>query len=496
MRAAKGRLLALLTVALFAMMTAAPARAETPTMALPRHTQWTGDLDVMLKRRFVRILVPFSKTLYFIDRDRSYGVAADLGRQLQAELNKRYSKSKVFQISVVFVPTPRDKMFDDLVAGRGDIAAGALTITPERAGQVDFVDPWLTEVKQLIVTGPAAPNLSSLDDLADKELRVRKSSSYFTHLVALSDAFVARGLAPLHIEPIADDLEDEDLMEMVNAGLLPYAVVDDFRAKIWATIFTKLAVREDLAVNTGGEIAWAIRKNSPQMRAELNRFVAANKFGTMFGNIMKQRYFTDNKMLKTAYAPDHAARFDALIAAFKQYGDQQSINFVMLAAQGYQESQLDQSKRSPYGAVGVMQLLPSTGKELGVTGIDREAEANIHAGAAYMRRLEDKYLNDPNVDEKNRILMTFAAYNAGPANLQKFRRLAKQDGYDPNVWFANVENEAAKTVGSETVQYVGNIYKYYVAYSLLLERKAAADAARQNIKVQTPPVAEPPATKP
>ena len=113
-----------------------------------------------------------------------------------------------------------------------------------------------------------------------------------------------------------------------------------------------------------------------------------------------------------------------------------------------------------------------------------------------MRRLEDAYVNDPNVDEKNRVLMTFAAYNAGPGNLQKFRLLAKKDGYDPNVWFGNVENEAAKVVGAETVQYVSNIYKYYIAYSLYLERKAAAEAARQKLNVQPPPSAEPTATKP
>jgi membrane-bound lytic murein transglycosylase MltF len=495
MRAGKGDLLSLLMLALLAVMTAAPARAETGTMALPRSTvEWTGDFDGMLKRRAVRILVPFSKTLYFVDKAETYGGVAEAGRQLQVELNRRYAKSKVFRIHVVFVPTRRDKLFDDLVAGRGDIAAGALTNTPERAGQVDFVDPWLTDVKEVLVTGPAAPTLAKIDDLAGKEIRVRKSSSYFTHLGTLSESLVARGLAAIRIEPIADDLEDEDLMEMVNAGLLPCVVVDDYKAKIWATIFTKLAVREDLAVNGGGQIAWAIRKNSPQLTAELDRFVAANKFGTTFGNILKQRYFNDNKILKTAYAPDDSARFDALVAAFKRYGDQSSIDYLMLMSQGYQESQLDQSKRSPYGAVGVMQLLLSTAKELGVAGIDKDAEANIRAGAAYMRRLEDTYVNDPNVDDKNRVLMTFAAYNAGPANLQKLRRLARQDGYDPNLWFGNVEDEAAKVVGAETVQYVSNIYKYYIAYSLLLERKAAAEGARQ--KAQAPPVAEPAATKP
>jgi membrane-bound lytic murein transglycosylase MltF len=244
-------------------------------------------------------------------------------------------------------------------------------------------------------------------------------------------------------------------------------------------------VREDLAVNSGGSIAWAIRKNSPLLRAELNRFVAANKIGTTFGNIMKQRYFTDNTILKNAYAPKDLGRFDDLLATFSRYGSEYKIDSILLTAQGYQESQLDQAKRSPSGSVGIMQLLLSTARAVGVIGIDRDADANIHAGAAYDRRLADVYVNDPKIDEKNRVLMTFAAYNSGPGSLVHCRLLAKRDGFDPDVWFDNVENEIAKTVGAETVIYVGNIYKYYVGYSLLLDRRAANNAALQTFDAVT-----------
>ena len=432
-----------------------------------------------MKRRFVRLLVPYSKTQFFIDKGRTFGLAAESGRQLEAYLNARHCRRKAFRIHVEFVPTRRDKLLDDLVAGRGDIVGGMLTVTPERAAKVDFVRPWLTDVKEVLVTGPAAPPLGTLDELAGKEIRVRKSSSYFAHLTMLSDAFVKRGLAPIRIEPITEDLEDEDLIEMTSAGLLPYVVIDDFRARLWATIFTNVAVRDDLTINAGGAIAWAIRKNSPRLHAELDRYVVGAKLGTAFGNILKRRYFSDNRIVKSAYAPKDEARFNALVAAFKRYGDQYAIDWLMLGAQGYQESGLDQSKRSPYGAVGVMQLLPSTAKALGIAGVDKDAEANIHAGAAYMRRLEETYVNDLGMDETNRVLMTFAAYNAGPGNLWKFRRLAKRDGFDANLWFDNVETEAARVVGAETVQYVSNIYKYYVAYGLLVERAAAENAAKQ-----------------
>ena len=315
----------------------APARADpaSATMNLPKWWTATGGLEPIVKSRVVRILVPFSKTQFFADKTKIYGITVETGRQLEMELNKRYGRSRGFNIRVEFLPTRRDRLLEELIAGRGDIAAGSLTITLERAALVDFLDPWVTGVNEVVVLGPASPPLSSLDDLSDKEIRVRKSSSYFTHLTALSDGFVARGLAPIQIRPIPEDLEDEDLMEMVNAGLLPYVVVDDFKAKIWATIFTKLTVREDLAVNSGGSIAWAIRKNSPLLRVELNRFVAANKIGTTFGDIMKQRYFTDNTILKTACAPKDLEQFDNLLATFRRYGDQYKIDSLLLTAQGY-----------------------------------------------------------------------------------------------------------------------------------------------------------------
>jgi membrane-bound lytic murein transglycosylase MltF len=473
-----------LLLAVFSALVRAGEASEL--MTLPKWSTASGDLEPIVKRRLVRILVPFSKTQFFADGTHVYGITAETGRQLEKDLNKRYARGKGFNIRVEFLPTRRDRLLESLNAGRGDIAAGSLTITPERAALVDFLDPWVTGVKEVVVAGPASPTLSTLDDLSGKEIRVRKSSSYFTHLTTLNDSFVARKLAPVKIMPIAEDLEDEDLMEMVNAGLLPYVVVDDFKAKVWATIFTKLTVREDLAVNSGGSIAWAIRKNSPLFRAELNRFVAANKIGMTFGNIMKQRYFTDNTILKNAYAPKDLARFGSVLATFTHYGNQFGIDPVLLTAQGYQESQLDQTKRSPFGAVGIMQLLMSTGREVGVASIDRDADANIHAGAAYMRRLADAYVNGPQFDAINRVLMTFAAYNAGPGNLLKCRALAKRDGFDPNVWFDNVEGEIAKTIGAETVTYVGNIYKYYVGYSLLLERKAAEDTARRQIDTGAP----------
>lgn len=451
-----------------------PAGAPRRTMALPQIRPWTGDLDGMLKRRTVRILVPYSKTLFFVDRGRQMGLNAEFGAALEDWLNKRHPQRNL-RIYVAFVPTARDQLFPALIAGLGDIVAANLTVTPEREAAVDFARPWMRDVREIVVSGPAAPVLARIEDLAGQTVHVRASSSYATHLAALSQRLVAEGARPIVIAPADENLEDEDLMEMVHAGLLPLAVVDEHKAKVWAEVLSGLTLRTDLAVHAGGEIAWAMRENSPLLRAELDAFFAEHQAGTRFGNTLRRRYFTDTKMARNALAQEDVRRHRDLLGLFQRYGGQYGFDALMISAQGYQESQLDQSRRSRRGAVGIMQLLPATARspEVGISDIETSADNNIHAGARYLRHLVDTYISDPALSERDRTLFAFAAYNAGPGNLNRFRARAKAEGLDPNVWFNNVEQAAALIVGRETPQYVSNIYKYYTAYRMLAEREQA-----------------------
>jgi membrane-bound lytic murein transglycosylase MltF len=470
------------TVAIAAVLlapAAGAAQGAKPAVSLPGMRDWAGDLDGMLKRRTLRVLVPYSKTLYFIDRGRQMGVAAEFGMALETWLNKRHATTHL-RMNVVFVPTPRDELLEALAKGRGDAVAGNLTITPERLAQVDFASPWLRDAKEIVVTGPSLPALSTLADLAGRTIRVRPSSSYATHLAEINARFARNGLKPIDARPISEDLEDEDILEMVGSGLLPLAVVDEHKAEAWKGVFPGLTLRPDLVVNSGGDIAWAIRKDSPLLKAELDAFFAEHRAGTSFGNTIRRRYFGQGRGAKNAAAESELKRFRELLALFEKHGQAAGFSPIMLAAQGYQESQLNQSRRSPRGAVGVMQLLPSTAAAppIGLTGVDRDVSINIEAGARYMRHLRDRYVNDPQLSERNRALMTFAAYNAGPGNLRRFRREAAAKGLNPDVWFNNVEQGAAKVVGRETVQYVSNIYKYFVAYELALERAREQGSAQ------------------
>jgi membrane-bound lytic murein transglycosylase MltF len=261
---------------------------------------------------------------------------------------------------------------------------------------------------------------------------------------------------------------------MVNAGLIPMIVVDDHKARFWGQIFKKIKLHPEVAFNTGGSIGWAIRKGSPKLKKIMDDFVSKNQKGTLMGNILFKRYLEDNQWARNALSPAEQKKLQALSELFEKYSSQYNFDYLMMVALAYQESQLDHSSVSHVGAVGIMQMLPSTAadKNVGIPDI-RELENNIHAGIKYLRFIRDRYFSDPAIDPLNQNLFSFAAYNAGPAKISRLRNQAEKAGFDPDIWFGNVEIMAAKKIGRETVQYVSNIYKYYVAYRLASDKRQA-----------------------
>jgi membrane-bound lytic murein transglycosylase MltF len=447
---------------------------------------WSGDLDGMIERRFIRVLTVYSKTIYFADKGVHYGTAVDYSRVFEDALNKKLAaegklKHKNLKVRVVLIPLHRDELLPALVAGKGDIIAANLTITPERQKLVDFTAAGMSNVSEVVVTGPDSPKLDSLDDLSGKEAFVRKSSSYYEHLVELNKKFAAEQKPPVTLIEAPETLEDEDLLEMLNAGLIPLVVVDKHKAVFWKQIFPQLTVHDNITVHTGGEIAWAIRKGSPQLKAALDDFAARHKVGTSFGNQVLRRYLKNVKYVKNAASTEERKKFLMLVQYFRKYGEQYDVDWVLMGAQGYQESQLNQNAKSRVGAIGVMQIMPATGKDMKVGDI-RQTEANIHAGIKYMRWMIDNYYGKEPMTDLDKALFAFASYNAGAGRVQQLRREAARRGLDPNVWFQNVEYVAAEKIGQETVTYVSNIYKYYIAYRLLMESQAEKKKALEQVK--------------
>jgi membrane-bound lytic murein transglycosylase MltF len=441
---------------------------------------FTGDLDEMVARRMIRVGVTFSRTFYFVDKGVQRGAIYEYGKLFEDELNKKLKTGNT-RINVIFVPLPRDLLGRALTEGKVDLVLAQVTIRPELQALVNFTNPTRTNVSEVVVTGPGASAIASADDLSGKDVFARTDSKYYASLVALNGRLKANGKAPAAIQEIPGNLEDDDVLEMVNAGLIPITVVDDYLADFWKKIFTNLTVHDTVALRTGASLAVPVRKGNPKLAAELNAFLAKNGLGTAFGNMMEKRYLVSTKFAKQATSEAERKKFLALAEFFKKYSAQYQLDYLLMAAQGYQESQLDQNAKSQVGAIGVMQLMPATGKDMKVGDI-MQAEANIHAGVKYMRFMIDQYFKDEPMDKLNKGLFAFASYNAGPGRVRQLRREAEKRGLDPNVWFGNVEQIASERVGRETVTYVSNIYKYYVAYKLLDEERARRAASKAAMK--------------
>jgi membrane-bound lytic murein transglycosylase MltF len=431
----------------------------------PITAPWIGDLDGMTERRLIRVLTVYNKTQYFIDRGTPRGTAYDQGKLLEAALNQKLGTGHL-TINVQFVPVSRDELIPFLLDGRGDIIMADLTITPERSERVDFTEPWIDGVDEIVVGSPAALPVASANDLSGREVFVRPSSSYFQSLTKLNERFASEGKPLAKLTGAPEELEDEDLLEMANAGLVDLLVVDNHKAWFWQRVWPKLRLYPTVAVRTGGEIAWAIRKNSPRLKGTLNDFLTTNGKDSLNARMIFRRYLLNTQYVKGATADAAAAKFRAVVAIFRKYGSQYNLDWMLIAAQGYQESRLDQRARSHVGAIGVMQVMPQTGKELGVGDI-HQLEPNIHAGVKFIRTMVDKNFAGEPIDDLNKMLFAFAAYNAGPGRVRQLRREAADRGLDRNLWFNNVERIAAERIGRETVTYVSNIYKYYVAYLLI-----------------------------
>ena len=451
---------------------ASPTRTALRTRFAGR---FTGDFDEMLDRRLIRLVVPYSPTLFFEDRGAIYGTAANGAQLFEKWANKTFALG-ARPLTVPLTPVSRDKLFDTLLAGDGDIAAGDITITDVLREKVAFTMPFLSNVREIVVTGEDVPELDSAAALSGKEVAVGRATSYYESLTQLNERLTAQGKRPVTITIVPDILEVADLMEMTAAGLLPATVGDDWVAGLWVQIIKGVRLHSKAPLKEGAEIGWAVRPHNPKLLATLNRAIAE-----ITGNVTRwsddtRSYLLQLKQLHTARREPTCSAFATRSRFFRNYAGQYRFDTLMLVAQGYQESNLDQRTVSRVGAVGLMQIMPQTGRELGVGDIHKP-DPNVHAGAKYMAQLMDDYFNDAVLDDQNRNLFAFAAYNAGPGKIQSLRREAQAEKLDPNLWFNNVERVAAARVGQEPVRYVRNIYKYYVAYKMIEEADTAKKAA-------------------
>ncbi|MGL6316561.1 transglycosylase SLT domain-containing protein [Vibrio sp. WXL103] len=426
---------------------------------------YLGDMDTFIEKGVVRVLVSADLGFYYVESGRPKGIVAELLYNYEQQLKKR---SAYLKIQVI--PVARDDLIPSLTKGYGDLAVANLTITPKRSLQVDFSDPLTNTVRELFITDKAHSPITSIEQLSGEEVWVRSSSSYFESLQKINAQLHQRDLPPMLIEFVEETLQDYELLEMINQGHISKTVLDGHKAKLWLDVVDNIQIHDTLPLRENGQIAWAMRKQSPQLKSSVNKFIKTAKAGTLLGNVLYGKYIQNTSWLKQILNPTKIERLESLSGIFETYSERYGFDSLMISAQSFQESGLDQSKVSRAGAVGIMQILPSTAKDPNVNIPNiYEVENNIHAGVKYMRFIKDRYFDDDSITADNQVYFALAAYNAGPGNIRRMRRLAEKNGYDPNQWFHNVEIVTRRNISREPVEYVANINRYYVIYKQLEE---------------------------
>jgi membrane-bound lytic murein transglycosylase MltF len=423
--------------------------------------RFTGDWDVIKKRGVLRVLVSADLGFYYLDNGHPEGAIANMLSVFEWHLLKQTN----YGIRLEVIPVTRDLLLPALVNGIGDIAASNLTVTPYRKNEVNFSTPILSGINEYLISKKDTPPITKLSDLAHKAVWVRPSASYYHSLLKLNVQLKQQGLSPMRIHFLEETLQDFEVLEMLQAEMIDLTVLDSDKADFWKQVMKDLRFHSQFPIRKNASISWAFRQQSPQLTKLINTFIENNRIGTVNGNLIYNRYLKRTDWFEKLINPQNVQQFKVLEKSFTHFAERYQLNWLMLTAQAYQESGLDQNQRSSVGAIGIMQVMPQTAKEPYINIPDiYNVNNNIHAGAKYMRFIIDNYFNDQNVDKMNQFYFALASYNAGPTRIRNLRKKAKAQGFDPNLWFNNVDIVVRQHVGIQPITYVGNIYRYYTIY--------------------------------
>lgn len=449
-----------------------PAVELEKELASHRQDTYTGDLGTIKSKRFLRVLTTNSSINYFIYNGEEKGYEYEIVKAFVEYLN-RLQKLEVkggLKIKFEMIPVRSDQLIPMLEDGYGDIAAAGLTITHERKAQVRFASPY-NRVNEVIVTGGSNTGIKKKEDLSGRMVAVRKSSSYYESLVDINSQLTAKGLKPIRIVKVDEELATVEIMELVALGRYDMTVADSHIAELAVQVFDGLRIIPGLVIRDRGEIAWAVHEKSGKLLDELNRFIPTYKKGSLLGNIGIKKYFKNIGRIKNRYFNRENGRISPYDDLFKKYGDMYNLDWRLLAALGYQESRFKQKGTNRWGAIGIMQIKAATASEkyVNISQIEGEgnADGNIHAGVKYLAWIKKRYFDREDILQKDRIRFALAAYNAGPRTVARARKKAGEAGLDPNRWFRNVELAMLRMKKTEPVNYVSDINKRFISYSLL-----------------------------
>ncbi|TKF96419.1 transporter substrate-binding domain-containing protein [Vibrio lentus] len=424
-----------------------------------------GDFDALQKKGVVRVLVSGDVGFYHIENGKPKGILAEQIHYFQQALKVR---DPLLRVQVI--PVERSELLSALNQGRGDIAVANLTVTKEREQLVDFSIPIRSDIDELLVTNHSTPLITDITQLQGKEVWLKQTSSYISSVHTVNKQLEQNGMVPIYIHLLSNNIQDLELLDLIKRGKITATIVDSHKLELWGNLEQDIRIHRDLAFRHNADIAWAIRKNNPQLKAQIDQYLQDSKQGTLLGNVIDNRYLESISWMNRASNALQNEEREKLEELFVAYGEKYEINWLILLAMAFQESGLDNTKISHRGAVGIMQVMPKTARDWYVDIDDvYDLESNIHAGSKYLRFIYDRYFDLPELSDIDKIHFSLAAYNAGPAKIRRMRVLAAKQGFNPNKWFNHVEVIARKNISQEPVKYVANINRYFTIYQRLDE---------------------------
>jgi membrane-bound lytic murein transglycosylase F len=427
--------LACTTVALLAPRSARSAPTVTSTAAtrsleaeLTRHVRerYAGDLAEIKRHRVLRVLTRNNSSAYYVARGQERGFQFELVQAFAQELGVRLA---------IVVPPSRSGLIQALQSGEGDLIAAGMTITATRAKELRFSAPINSSPRVVVSATKLDQPLSKLEDLRGRPIHLSfRSTTYGT-----AKDLEARLGFPLDLVDVSDDVEMEEMMERVARGEYPLTIADEDLLDLERTSGLSLTAR--FKVSEPLPKAWAVRQDSPELLAAADAFVKKSVRNGLV-KILYDRYYrpdasTSRARQRGEYRADAAGKISPWDTVFKREAAKVGLDWRLLAAVAFTESKFDPNVKSAWGAVGLMQVLPSTAKSVGVLDAERP-ESSIKAGAAYLKYLTEAFA-EPSLEPRQRIRFALAAYNAGLGHIQDARILATRINKDPNVWFGNVE---------------------------------------------------------
>jgi membrane-bound lytic murein transglycosylase F len=424
-----------------------------------------GDLDAIKKRKVLRVLTRNNAATYFLYRGELVG--------FDYELVKRFADQKGLRLEVI-VPPNRSDLLTWLAEGKGDIVAASLTATENRLARGIAFSRAYNKVSELVVTRSDDNKLESIEDLRGRKVVVRRSSSYWDSLQAIK----AEGI-DFQIEAAPEDLETEEIINRVANGEYDLTVADSHIVNIERT--WRDDIRAAFALGGTREHGWAVRQEDKNLLAAINRYFDKEYRG-LFYNITYRKYFKSTKNINR-FAEKRADRNpDGSLSPYdklaRRYARRYGFDWRMVVSQMYQESRFNPKAKSWVGALGLMQVMPRTARELELENL-RDPETGLHAGVKYLNWLMERF--EPDLAVADRTWFALASYNAGLGHVRDARRLAANMGWNSNKWFGNVERamlllskkqyaRAARygyVRGEEPVKYVRQIRDRYQAYIAL-----------------------------